>query len=101
MRIDSTRWARAACAAGVMLLASLSTPFVHAQSDHDHQTAEAAKADAAQKKNGNALVATVRQATARFFDVEVAKAEGYELQFGCVSGSESGAMGMHFGCDTP
>ena len=38
----------------------------------------------------------MRQATERFQDVEVAKAEGYALQFGCVSGSESGAMGMHF-----
>ena len=46
--------------------------------------------------NGSALIKIVRQATERFQDVEVAKAEGYALQFGCVSGSESGAMGMHF-----
>jgi hypothetical protein len=35
-------------------------------------------------------------ATERYQDVEVAKAEGYVLQFGCVSGGDSGAMGMHF-----
>jgi len=28
--------------------------------------------------------------------VAVAEAEGYALQFGCVSGSDTGAMGMHF-----
>jgi len=97
MRIISSGWKRAAYAAGVVALASLSTPFVHAQSGHDHQSAAAQKETAsAQKRNGNELVATVRQATARFFNVEAAKAEGYALQFGCVSGSESGAMGMHF-----
>jgi hypothetical protein len=42
------------------------------------------------------LVKVVREATARFHDVSVAEAEGYVLQFGCVSGSEAGAMGMHF-----
>ena len=42
------------------------------------------------------LIKVVREATERFQDVEVAKAEGYVLQFGCVTGSEGGAMGMHF-----
>ena len=43
-----------------------------------------------------ALISVVRQATARFRDVSVAEAEGYSLQFGCVSGPDSGAMGLHF-----
>ena len=38
----------------------------------------------------------VRDATERFHDVAVAENEGYFLQFGCVSGSDYGAMGMHF-----
>jgi hypothetical protein len=38
----------------------------------------------------------VREATERFHDVSVAEAEGYVLQFGCVSGSDAGAMGLHF-----
>jgi hypothetical protein len=42
------------------------------------------------------LVRVVREATARFHDVEVAKKEGYGLLFGCVSGDEAGAMGLHF-----
>ena len=31
-----------------------------------------------------------------FEDVRVAMAEGYVLQFGCVSGRDSGAMGLHY-----
>ena len=41
-------------------------------------------------------LATVKAATARFQDVAAAEAEGYALQFGCVSGPDSGAMGLHF-----
>jgi hypothetical protein len=42
------------------------------------------------------LVRIVREATGRFRDVEVAKQEGYGLLFGCVSGGDYGAMGLHF-----
>jgi len=42
------------------------------------------------------LVKVVREATERFRDVAVAKAEGYALLFGCVSGSDAGAMGLHY-----
>ena len=38
----------------------------------------------------------MRAATERFKNVEVAKAEGYTLQFGCVSGPDAGAMGLHY-----
>ena len=51
---------------------------------------------AEQTKQGNALVAAVRDATERFRDVAVAEAEGFGLQFGCVSGGDYGAMGLHF-----
>jgi hypothetical protein len=43
-----------------------------------------------------ALTKVVREATERFQDVKVAEAEGYELTFGCVSGGEYGAMGLHY-----
>jgi len=46
--------------------------------------------------NHSGLVSVVREATARFHDVEVAKREGYGLLFGCVSGGDTGAMGLHF-----
>jgi len=55
-----------------------------------HETA------ADQKSKANALVKVVREATERFKDVSAAEAEGYHLLFGCVSGSDAGAMGMHF-----
>jgi hypothetical protein len=42
------------------------------------------------------LIWTVREATERFKDVSVAEAEGYSLMFGCVSGPDSGAMGLHY-----
>jgi hypothetical protein len=42
------------------------------------------------------LVRTVREATARFRDPASAEAEGYHLLFGCVSGPDAGAMGLHY-----
>lgn len=44
----------------------------------------------------NALVRIVRETTERYKDVRVAEAEGYGLQFGCVTGEDSGAMGLHY-----
>ena len=51
---------------------------------------------AAMEQKANALVDVVRQSTERFKDVAVAEAAGYALQFGCVSGNDSGAMGLHY-----
>ena len=42
------------------------------------------------------LIKAVREATERFKDVKVAEAEGYSLMFGCVSGPDYGAMGLHY-----
>ena len=72
---------------GVAAVVTLGPSGVSAQSGHDHGQ---------EGKSGGALIKVVREATERFQDVEAAKAEGYVLQFGCVSGSDSGAMGMHF-----
>lgn len=55
---------------------------------HQHATTNTDKA--------SALISIVRNATERFKDVKVAEAEGYALQFGCVSGPDAGAMGLHF-----
>jgi hypothetical protein len=49
-----------------------------------------------QQSKASALIKVVREATERFKDVSAAEAEGYALQFGCVSGSDSGAMGLHY-----
>src|SRR5262249_33517791 len=48
------------------------------------------------REQANALVEVVRQSTDRFHDVAIAEAEGYKLMFGCVSGPDSGAMGLHY-----
>jgi hypothetical protein len=50
----------------------------------------------ADQSKAGALLKIVRDSTARFQDVSAAAAEGYALQFGCVSGPDSGAMGLHF-----
>ena len=65
---------------------------VLAQQGHSHETTQPQPLTAAQ----GALLKTVRENTARFKEVSVAEAEGYSLLFGCVSGPDSGAMGMHF-----
>ncbi len=57
---------------------------------HDHTNAVAAQ------KQSSELVRIVRESTRRFKDPAVADAEGYKLAFGCVSGSDYGAMGLHF-----
>jgi hypothetical protein len=55
-----------------------------------------ALASSQQPAPGDTLVATVRQATAGFKDVNAANSAGYGLFHGCVSGPEVGAMGIHF-----
>ena len=44
----------------------------------------------------SALVKVVREVTAPYKDVAAAEAAGYALAFGCVSGPDTGAMGMHY-----
>jgi len=42
------------------------------------------------------LVQIVRQATEQFIDVNAATAAGYAPAFGCVTGPDMGAMGVHY-----
>ena len=49
-----------------------------------------------QKSQASAFVKLVRESTERFRDVSVAMSEEYALMFGCVSGPDSGAMGLHY-----
>jgi hypothetical protein len=68
-----------------------------AQEDHWHGlSAEHRQQTAEERSPAGALVKVVREATERFKNVAVAEGEGYGLQFGCVSGPDAGAMGMHF-----
>src|SRR5207244_7909719 len=42
------------------------------------------------------LVELVRNATRQFIDVNAATSAGYQPLFGCVSGPDHGAMGVHY-----
>jgi hypothetical protein len=81
----------------VLVPLSLCPARTSAQEDHGHGLpAQHHEQTAEQKSRAGAFVKVVREATERFKDVAVAEAEGYVLQFGCVSGSDAGAMGLHF-----
>jgi hypothetical protein len=56
----------------------------------------AGKSNAYEPVAGSPLAADVRRATAAFQDLEAAKTAGYALLHGCVTGPDSGAMGVHF-----
>jgi hypothetical protein len=68
-----------------------------AQEGHSHTpTQQQQEMTPDQQHKAGALLKVVRESTERFKDVSVAEAEGYALQFGCVSGDYSGAMGLHY-----
>ncbi len=68
-----------------------------AQDSHAHVlTSQQHQPAIGQQSKASALIRVVRESTERFKDVSVAEREGYALQFGCVSGSDSGAMGLHY-----
>jgi hypothetical protein len=73
-----------------LVLLSTGVLCAFAQDEHAHTTTPA------QQRNASALIRIVRESTERFKDVSVAEAAGYALQFGCVSGPDSGAMGLHY-----
>src|SRR3954471_22784219 len=64
-----------------------------AQDSHSHTMGTQSKTLTRQQ---SALLKIVRDSTARFQDASVAEHEGYALTFGCVSGPDSGAMGLHY-----
>jgi hypothetical protein len=75
-------WAPGALAAVVTLLA----PPAYAQQGHGGHAADVPAK----------LVQTVRTATTQFADVNAATAAGYQSLFGCVTGPDQGAMGVHY-----
>lgn len=64
-----------------------------AQNGHSHNSTAAQTQLTQDQKN---LVEIVRKNTERFKDVSQAGREGYSLLFGCVTGPDAGAMGLHF-----
>ena len=54
------------------------------------------KTQPAGRGDQSALVQTVREATKQYLDVNNATTDGYTKFLGCVSGSDHGAMGIHY-----
>jgi hypothetical protein len=79
---------RFVCVFAGLLAMTYSAPQILAQKS------DAPSVGAQSKVTG--LVEVVRKATERFRDVSVAEGEEYQLLFGCVSGPDSGAMGLHY-----
>ena len=51
---------------------------------------------AVRREDQSTLVQTVREATKQYLDINNAIADGYGQFLGCVSGSDHGAMGIHY-----
>jgi hypothetical protein len=84
------------CSMLAIVLMSVCPSHAQVQEGHSHTTTQQDELTADQQTKANALVKIVRASTERFKDVNVAIAEGYALQFGCVSGPDEGAMGLHY-----
>jgi hypothetical protein len=80
---------------GVLVLTGVRPSSALAQ-DHAQMMGSQKEQTAEQKAQLNELVKAVQDATRRFRNPAQAEAEGYALQFGCVSGGDFGAMGLHF-----
>ena len=88
------RQARHAAIALLLLSGGVSRAF--AQNDHDHAVAgQPREMTAEQKRRAGLLVKEVREATAGFQTPDQLP-QDYQLMFGCVSGGDFGAMGLHF-----
>jgi hypothetical protein len=81
----------------MVLMLSASTTLSHAQT-HDDHAAGAITPPHTPTRDESAVICAVRDATARFKNVTSVDGpgEGYALNFGCVSGGEFGAMGLHY-----
>jgi hypothetical protein len=88
MRIKGLLFPASITAAVVALAVALPLPAIGEGSAATHQ--------GKLKAHAGELVRIVRETTRRFHDVRQAEAEGYHLMFGCVSGPDDGAMGLHY-----
>ena len=84
-------------AIGVLVLMGFWPSEALARDDGTHPPAAQHHQPAQDQKNQmSEFVRVVRESTKRFRDVSRAEAEGYGLLFGCVSGPDVGAMGLHY-----
>jgi hypothetical protein len=76
-----------------LIVVAIGARPLQAQSDHMHQLATESKS---LTQAQGALLQIVKSSTVRFKGVSAAEAEGYHLAFGCVTGPDAGAMGLHY-----
>ena len=76
-------------AIGVLIVINLGASPAHAADEQEHVQHTA-------QNQSDGLLKVVRESTERFREVTAAEAEGYGLLFGCVSGPDWGAMGLHY-----
>jgi len=79
------------------LMVSIS-PMPGVAQSHDDHGGHATSQNHKPTPQESALVQAVRSATEKYRNVRSVEGpgDGYELKFGCVSGGDFGAMGMHF-----
>ena len=77
-----------------LVLVSFCSMRAMAQDDHSHIMAQQNQETTTDQQS--VLLKRVREATARFKDVSEAERAHYALLFGCVSGPDEGAMGLHY-----
>ncbi len=82
-----------------LTLMGVCTVYAAAQDIHSHAVSSQEQSQE-QSSQAGALLRVVRESTERFKDVKVAEHAGYRLEFGCVSGPDYGAMGLHYVNDT-
>jgi hypothetical protein len=92
MRIERLTILAACVMFGIVVFAETLAVPARAQhaSRHAHDLSTAGKGGAGE------LIRIVRESTERFRHASAAEAEGYKLLFGCVSGPDWGAMGLHY-----
>lgn len=83
------------CSVATFAAMTLSSLSASAHDDHAHASPPRSMSVKESKRAGE-FVKLVRETTARYRDVAAAEADGYQLHFGCVSGGEWGAMGLHY-----
>ena len=82
---------------GALALVTVCPSLILAQDGHAHTpAAQQQEMTLDEQSSANTLLKVVRQATEQFKDVAAAEAAGYALQFGCVTGDDAGAMGLHY-----
>ena len=76
-----------------LILLGMCSASALAQPGHTHDTPPQTQAST---QSQSTLLKIIRDNTERFKDVKVAEGEHYSLLFGCVSGPDYGAMGLHY-----